>query len=97
MFFNQKNLVHSATQSEYKTVMHWKLVLREFGINMHQIAGFNSIVADTLSRFLYTNINKDELITSRDICCVNNQFSTRAEQTIGDGYPLYLFREGVES
>ena len=46
---DHKNLVYVATQSESQRVMHWRMILEEFGSTIKHIAGVNNIVADTLS------------------------------------------------
>ena len=59
-FSYHKNLVYSATLSEYQRVMHWQLIIEEFGTNIQQIAGVYNLVADTLSRLPYTPSDKYE-------------------------------------
>ena len=46
--FDQKNLLYAATHSEHLRVMHWRLILEEFGPNIQHIYGNEIIVADEL-------------------------------------------------
>ena len=72
-----KNLVYATTQSEYQKVMHWRLILEEFGTNIQRIAGGdNNIVADRLSRFSYTNFNRYDTCNNRVLSQVNESFTT---------------------
>ena len=90
MFSDHKNLVHAATQSESQILMHWQLLLKNFGSNIHHIYGVDNIVADMLIRFLSTNINQYDPSTSRTLLLATKIFSTKAEQAINGGYPLDL-------
>ena len=58
VFSCHTNLVYAATLSEYKNVMRWRLIIEEFGPNIHHIAGVDKVVSDILSRFPYTSIDK---------------------------------------
>ena len=87
---DQKNLIYAATQSKYQIMMHWWLTLKDFELNIQHISGVENIVADTISRFLSTTFDLDESKTTRDLSKANGLFTTRAEQSVGDGYPLDL-------
>ena len=56
----RKKLVYEATLSESQRVMRWRLLLKEFGLHIHHIAGVDNIVADTLSRVESSNIGEDK-------------------------------------
>ena len=58
VFSDHTNMVYAATLSEYQRLMHWKLILEEFGPNIQHIAGVENIVVDMLSRLPSTPSNK---------------------------------------
>ena len=58
VFSYHKNLVYVATLSESQRVIHWQLIIEEFGNNIKHIAGVNNIVSNTISRLLYTPSDK---------------------------------------
>ena len=55
--------------------MLWRLILEEFGTNIQQIAGVDNIVADTLSRFTSTSIDKYDTCTRKAQCRTNELFT----------------------
>ena len=59
--------------------MCWKLILEEFGTNIHHISGVDNIVADTLSRLMSTTFNQDKPRTSRSLSSVNELFTAVVE------------------
>ena len=59
--------------------MCWKLILEEFGTNIHHISGVDNIVADTLSRLMSTTFNQDKPRTSRALSSVNELFTAVVE------------------
>ena len=61
-------MAYRETQSEPQRVMCWKIILEEFGTNIHHIYVVFNIVADTISIFPYTTINLDEHSASRALC-----------------------------
>ena len=74
VFSDHKNLVYAATLSEYQRVMCWKLILEEFGPNIHHIYGVDNILADPLSRLPYTPNNKCNTCTRKAQCRTNKLF-----------------------
>ena len=58
VFSDNTNIVYVTTLSESKRVMRWKLIIEEFGPNIHHIAGVDNILADMLIRFPYTSVDK---------------------------------------
>ena len=54
VFSDNKNMVYVATLSESQRVTRWRLIIKEFGPNIQHIYGVDNIVADTLSRLIYT-------------------------------------------
>ena len=52
-----KNLVYAAAQSESQRVMHWRLIIEDFGPTINHISGVDNIVYDTISRLPYTTVN----------------------------------------
>ena len=77
LYSDHNNLAYEETQSEYKRVTSWWLILGEFGPNIQHIAGVEHLLADTISRFLSTTVDRDEPITNRDISIANKLFTTR--------------------
>ena len=55
VYSDHKNLVQVATISESQRVMHWRLLLEEFGPDIRHIAGEDNTIADALSRMPTTN------------------------------------------
>ena len=70
-----KNLVYAATLRESQRVMHWRLILEEFGPNIQHIAGSDNIVDDMLSIFPSTPRDKCKSCTSKDKCRANKLFA----------------------
>ena len=75
VFSYHNNMVYAATLSEYQRVMRWRLMLEEFGPNIHHIAGVDNIVSDTISRLPSTTSDKYEPCTRKSRCCMNKLFS----------------------
>ena len=68
VFSDHKNLVYAATLSESQSIMHWRLIIEEFGPNIRHIAGVDSIVADTLGKFPSIRSNKYQPFTRKAQC-----------------------------
>ena len=68
-------MVYAATLSESQRVVRWWLVLKYFGPNIHHIYGVDNIVADMISRFPSTSVDKYEPTVSRAQCCANELFA----------------------
>ena len=66
--------------------MCWRLILKEFGPNIKLISGVDNIVADTISKFMSTSIDQDEIFTTGDISWKKKLFATRM-QKFEIGYP----------
>ena len=60
-------MIYAETQSEYQTLIHWKVILNGFGPNVQHIDGVDNIVVDTLSRFLSTTFDQYEHRTTMDL------------------------------
>ena len=74
VFSYHKNMVYAATLSESQRAIHWRLILKEFGPNIYNISVVDNIVADTISRFSFTSINKYNSCTRKIQCCDNKLF-----------------------
>ena len=61
--------------SEYQRVMHWRLIIEEFGTNIQNISGSDNIVSDTLHRLTYKSVDKYEPITIKVQCRTNKLFT----------------------
>ena len=70
--------------------MHWKLILKRFGLNIQHIAGVDNIVADKLSRLPYTSVDKYEPITSKSQCHANELFAIGRDRNNEDYLPLNI-------
>ena len=55
--------------------MRWRLILKEFGPNIHHIAGVDNIVADTIRIFPSTPSDNYEPCTRKDQGCKNKLFA----------------------
>ena len=71
VFSDNTNMVYVTTLSESKRVMRWKLIIKEFGPNIHHIAGVDNILADKLSRLMSTPRDKYDPCTRKDQCRAN--------------------------
>ena len=54
-------MVHEYTISSLQRLMHFKLIIEDFRTNIEHIYGFNNILDDVISTFLYAT--KNEMIT----------------------------------
>ena len=54
--------------------MYWRLILEEFGPNVHHIAVVYNIVTDTLSRLLSLNRKNYDSCTRKSQCRANYLF-----------------------
>ena len=64
-------MVYAATLSESQMVVRWRLIIEEFGPNIKYIYGVDNIVADTLSRFPSTSVDKYEPRKINGQCSAN--------------------------
>ena len=90
IYSDHNNLLYAADNSEYKRLISWGLILKEFGYNIHQISWVENIAANILSRFPSTTDDQNYPRTTRALSWVNKLFETILEQTSNNGYPLYL-------
>ena len=67
-------MVYAETMSESQGVMHWRLILKEFGPNIQHVAGVDNIIADTLSRLSSMPSDKYKPCT-RKYQCRSNKLS----------------------
>ena len=56
-------------------VMRWKLILGESGSGIQRVYVVGNIVADMISRFPYTHVDKYNTSTVKAQCCVNKIFT----------------------
>ena len=87
---DHKNMVYAANLSESKRVMHWRLILEQFGPNIQHIYGVDNIVADTLSILPYKPSNKYEPCTRKAQCCANNLFEIGRVENNEGCFPLNI-------
>ena len=83
-------MVYAATLSKSQRVMLWKLILKEFGLNIQHIAVVDNMVAGTLSRLPSTPINKYEPCTRKSQCCANKLFTIGRVENNEYCFPLNL-------
>ena len=87
VYLDHNNFVYAATHSEYKQVMRWKIILKEFVPNIQHISGVYSRVDEKISRFLSTTIYQDEPSTTRYLSQENKLFATRVKNPLGVDNP----------
>ena len=75
IFSDHNNLSYVATLSESQRVIFWRLIIKEFGINIRHIAVVDNIVDDTLSRLPSRPSDKYEPCTSNSQCHANELFA----------------------
>ena len=75
LFSNHKNLAYVTTLSKSQRVMRRRLIIKEFGPNIKQIARTNKIVSDTLSILPSNSIKKYETCTRNAQCPANKSFA----------------------
>ena len=76
--------------SEYQRVMHWRLIIEEFGTNIQNISGSDNIVSDTLHRLTYKSVDKYEPITIKVQCRTNKLFTISRSENNEDFFLLSL-------
>ena len=64
--------------------------MEEFGPNIQHISIVDKIIADTLSRFPSTSVDKYKPSTSKAQCRANKLFTTGREEKNEDLFPLNL-------
>ena len=67
-------MVCAAILSESQRVILWRLILEEFGPNIHHIAGVDNIVSDMISILPSMPSDKYETCTRKDQCRANKLF-----------------------
>ena len=87
VYSDHKNLVHEATLSVSQRVMRWRLLLKEFGLHIHHIAGVDNIVANTLSCVKSSNIGEDEKESSEK-WMLQELYAAMKIQSIQAEFPL---------
>ena len=68
VFSYNKNMGHVTTISESQLQMRYRLILKEFGPNIHHVAVVDNIVCDTLSKFPSRSFNKYEPSAMKSQC-----------------------------
>ena len=64
--------------------MRRQLTIEEFGPNIQHMVGFDNILADMLSRFLYNSVKKYEYSTRKDQCCSDKLFAISGSENSED-------------
>ena len=90
VFSYHNNLVYAATLIESQSVIQWRLIIKEFGPKVQHIAGFDNIIADTLSRLPSTPSDNNEPCTRKDQCRGNKLFAIGREENTDNCFPLKL-------
>ena len=70
--------------------MRWQLILEDFEAGIQHIYGVDNIVADTLSRFPSTLIDKYESITRKAQCRADEIFAISGAENNGECFPLNI-------
>ena len=63
------------TLSESQKVMRWRIILRDFGPNIQNIAGVDNIASDTLSRLPFMPRDKYKTCKRKSQCRANDLFT----------------------
>ena len=79
--------------SEYQQMMRWRLILKEFGPNIHQIDAVDNILADTLNILSSTLVDKYDPITSKAQFCANKLWQGRRKTGF---FPLNILSVQIE-
>ena len=90
LFLDLKTLVYAVTLSESQRVIHRRIIIEEFGLNIQHIDGFYNIVADTLSILTSTSVEKYGCINKKDHGCANKLFVISRHENSEDCFPLNL-------
>ena len=88
-------MVYAAILSESQKLMRWQLILEDFANSIQLVDGVENIVADTLSRFPSTLIDKYESITRKAQCRADEIFAISGAENNGDFFPLNLLNEKI--
>ena len=57
-------------------MIHWQLVIKEFGTNIQHISGVENMLSDMLDRLPYSTNYQEEMSTIQDQSCANKLFVT---------------------
>ena len=77
-------------------MVRWKLILKEFGPSIQHIYGVDNIVADTLSIFPSTPIDKNKTCTRKAHFCGKKLFAIVKLENNEDCFPLNLLILQIE-
>ena len=88
VFSDHKDLVYAAAKSEHQRVIHWWLILKEFGTTIQHIYVVEIIVSEMISGPPSTKVDWDDTSISWSLSQVNKLFTTREEQNLDDRFPL---------
>ena len=89
-------MVYTVTLSESQRVMHWRLIIKEFGLNVQHIYGVENMVADIIIILPSTSVDNYKPITSKSHCSANKVFVIGGEENNEDCFPLNLLNEQIE-
>ena len=90
VFSDHNNLSYAATLSESQKVIFWRLVIKEFGTNIQDIAVVDNIVDDTLSRLSSRPSEKYDPCTRKSQCHANELFALSRIENNGYCFPLLI-------
>ena len=74
-------MVYAATPSESQKVIHWKIVIEDFGPNIQHMAGVENIVSDKIIRMSSLPNYWDDTSTRNPQCRENDSFVNSVEQS----------------
>ena len=83
-------MAYVGTVSESQRVMNWGIILKYLGHNIQHISGFDSAVANKITRPSYASLNKHNPITTKTQFLSKDIFTTGAVENNEDCLPLYI-------
>ena len=83
-------MVYGSTLIKSQIMMRWKLILKDFVLNIKDISRVDNILAYILTRITTSTENNFETSTIRSICYAKELFVTRQEYTKNISLPLDL-------
>ena len=75
-------MVYDATLRKYQRVMHWVIIIKVSGTNIHHMYGVDNIVSDILSRLPTAPNNQNKSMNRKSQCYADDLFMASAKKAI---------------